>query len=125
MSEPKNNSSFKPDWVFWGVVVCLFGLIALAAILNPVRAIISGNGTPCCINNLHQINAAAYQFALENHLTNGDHINFPSDLTNYIKLTSTGKIPPCPSGGIYSIKKVGDVPTCSLGTNVPQAHVLP
>ena len=78
-----------------------------------------------CINNLRQIDAAANQFALEHNLTNGDAICFPDDLTNYLKLNSAGKIPPCPSGGIYSIKKVGDVPTCSLGTNVPQAHVLP
>ena len=52
-------------------------------------------------------------------------INFPNDLTPYIKLDKDGKIPPCPQGGIYSIKKVGDIPTCSLGTNVTPAHVLP
>lgn len=78
-----------------------------------------------CINNLRQIDAAANQFALEHNLTNGDAIRFPDDLTNYIKLNSAGKIPPCPSGGIYSIKKVGDAPTCSLGTTVNPAHVLP
>ena len=77
-----------------------------------------------CINNLRQIDAAANQFALENHPTNGDAVKFPDDLTNYIKLNYAGKIPPCPSGGIYSIKKVGDIPTCSLGTNVNPAHVL-
>ena len=78
-----------------------------------------------CINNLRQIDAAANQFALEHNLTNGDAIRFPDDLTNYIKLNSAGKIPPCPSGGIYIIKKVGDAPTCSLGTTVNPAHVLP
>ena len=78
-----------------------------------------------CINNLRQIDAAAQEFALEHHLTNGDRINFPNDLTPYIKLDKNGKMPSCPQGGIYSIKKVGDVPTCSLGTTVTPAHVLP
>jgi len=78
-----------------------------------------------CINNLRQIDAAANQFALEHHLTNGDPINFPNDLTPYIKLNKDGKIPSCPSGGIYQDGIVGLAPTCSLGTTVTPAHVLP
>ncbi|MGD0206414.1 MAG: hypothetical protein ABSC89_02245 [Verrucomicrobiota bacterium] len=78
-----------------------------------------------CINNLRQIDAAANEFALEKDKKTGEAINFPDDLTPYIKLNKDGKIPPCPQGGIYSIKKVGDVPTCSLGTTVNPAHVLP
>ena len=78
-----------------------------------------------CINNLRQIDAAANQFALEQHKTNGEAIKYPDDLTPYIKLNSQGKIPPCPGGGIYTIKKVGDTPTCSLGTIVTPAHFLP
>jgi hypothetical protein len=78
-----------------------------------------------CINNLRQIDAAANEFALEHHLTNGDHINFPNDLTPYIKLNKDGKIPSCPSGGIYQSSIVGVAPTCSLGTTVTPAHVLP
>jgi hypothetical protein len=77
-----------------------------------------------CINNMRQIDAAAYQFALENHLTNGDRINFPNDLMPYLGHWNDGKIPPCPSGGVYTLKKVGDLPTCSLGTNITPAHVL-
>ena len=78
-----------------------------------------------CINNLRLIECAANQFALEHNLTNGDRINFPNDLTPYIKLNSAGKIPPCPSGGTYYIGRVGKNPICSLGTTVPPAHVLP
>lgn len=78
-----------------------------------------------CINNLRQIDAAANQFAVEHSLTNGDRISFPNDLTPYIKLNSAGKIPPCPTGGTYHIGRVGKAPTCSLGTTVTPAHVLP
>jgi len=78
-----------------------------------------------CINNLRQIDAAANQFALEKDKKTGEAINFPDDFTPYIKLNKDGKIPSCPQGGIYSLKKVGDTPTCSLGTTVTPAHVLP
>ena len=74
---------------------------------------------------VRQIDAAANQFALENHLTNGDRINFPNDLTPYIKLNREGKIAPCPSGGTYYIQRVGSKPICSLGYTVTPAHVLP
>jgi len=76
-----------------------------------------------CINNLRQIDAAANEFALEHGKTNGEAINFPADLTPYIN--NHGKILTCPAGGVYSIKRVGETPTCSLGTNATPAHVLP
>jgi hypothetical protein len=122
----ENKSSFKPDLIFWGVVFCLFGLFAWATIPNFVSDGRNGPGgkSNACINNLRQIDAAANQFALENHLTNGDAINFPKDITNYIKLNSKGKIPGCPLGGIYMLKKIGDTPTCSLSNSVPP-HILP
>ena len=78
-----------------------------------------------CINNMRQIDAAAQEFALENGKTNGEAINFPNDLTPYIKLNKEGKIPPCPQGGVYSIQKVGETPTCSLSNTVVPAHILP
>jgi hypothetical protein len=70
-----------------------------------------------CMNNLRQIDAAANQFAFEHHLTNGAPINFPDDLTPYIRLNSAGKIPGCPAGGVYSIAVVGSNPVCSISTN--------
>jgi hypothetical protein len=78
-----------------------------------------------CINNLRQIDAAANQFALERGKTTGDPINFPNDLTPYIRLDRNGKIPACPAGGDYVLKTVGEMPTCSLGSTSTPAHVLP
>ena len=100
------------------------GLFILVVVPNFIKA----RSTPsvnACINNLRQIDAAANQFILENHKTNGEAINFPNDLTPYIKLNSAGKISPCPAGGIYHISKVGQSPTCSLGITVTPVHVLP
>ena len=83
------------------------------------------NTANACINNLKQIDSAANEFALEQHKTNGEIVNFPNDLTPYIKLNREGKISSCPEGGIYHLSKVGETPTCSLGTTVTPAHVLP
>jgi competence protein ComGC len=103
--------------------VFLLPMMMAIAIPNFVKARATSQANTC-INHLRQIDAAANQFALEHGKTNGEAINFPDDLTPYIKLNSQGKIPSCPSGGIYSIKRVGDTPTCSLGTTVTPAHVM-
>ena len=108
--------------VEWIIIISIAVFLVLIVVLpNLVHARVSSNNA--CINNLRNINAAAEQFALEHHKANGEAINFPTDLTPYIKLNSTGKIPSCPQGGIYSIKKVGDIPTCTLSTATP-AHAL-
>jgi hypothetical protein len=119
-----SESREKSEWMEWAVV-CLV-VVGLLIVIVPnfikARSISSANA---CINNLRQIDAAANQFALDNSKTNGEAINFPNDLTPYIKLNSAGKIPGCPQGGIYSIKRVGDAPTCSLGTAGIPGHTLP
>ncbi len=122
MSEQKNYS--RPAFTLLELLLLIVIIGVIVAIAIPNRG--GGSHTSranACINNLRQIDAAANQFALEHQLTNGDKINFPNDLTPYIKLNSAGKIPACPQGGNYSIKKVGDNPTCTLSTLTP-AHAL-
>jgi outer membrane lipoprotein-sorting protein/DNA-directed RNA polymerase subunit RPC12/RpoP len=69
-----------------------------------------------CINNLRQIDAAKNEFALEKGKKNGDDVA-EADITTYLK---GGILPTCPSGGTYTIGKVGDKPTCSI-----PGHALP
>jgi hypothetical protein len=107
-----------------GLSAFLVPMMMAIAIPNFVKARATSQAN-ACINNLRQIDAAANEFALEHAKTNGEAINFPADLTPYIKLNNQGNIPPCPAGGTYSIKQVGAVPTCSIGTNGTPAHVLP
>jgi prepilin-type N-terminal cleavage/methylation domain-containing protein len=107
------------------IVVAIIGLLAAIAIPNFVKARATAQAN-ACINNLRQIDAAAQQFALEKSKHTGDSINFPGDLTPYIKLNSAGSIPPCPVGGdYYQDNIVGATPTCSLSTTVTPPHVLP
>ena len=122
MSEPKKKSSGAT--IIKRVALGLFiAFLIAAAIPNFIKPHTTYSAN-ACVNNLRQIEAATHQFALVHNLTNGTPINFETDLTPYIKLNSAGKIPPCPAGGTYHVSKVGETPTCSLGTNVIPEHVL-
>jgi hypothetical protein len=124
---PIGGSVLRPktsELVFWCLLLGITVLIALIAIPNFVKARATSQAN-ACINNLRQLDGAAAEFALENEKKEGDAINFPDDLKLYIKLNSNGEIPGCPAGGFYSVKRVGEKPTCSLGTNVVPAHILP
>jgi prepilin-type N-terminal cleavage/methylation domain-containing protein len=106
------------------IVVAIIGLLAAIAIPNYLNAREKSQAI-ACIGNLKQIDGAAMQFALEQHKKTGDSIQFPSDLTPYIKLNATGSLPPCPSGGTYSDNTVGGQPACSLGNTVRPPHAMP
>ena len=80
------------------IVVAIIGLLAAIAIPNFVKARATSQAN-ACINNLRQIDAAANEFALETGKSTGASINYPGDLTPYIKLNSAGSIPPCPAQG--------------------------
>jgi|ERR1035437_210033 prepilin-type N-terminal cleavage/methylation domain-containing protein len=109
------------------IVVAIIGLLAAIAIPNFVKARATSQAN-ACINNMRQIDSACDQWALEMHHKTGDTApSLTSDLTPYIKLTSASAIPSCPAGGTYSVGKVGDLPpvSCSLGSGVTPAHVMP
>ena len=106
------------------IVVAIIGLLAAIAIPNFVRARATTQAN-ACINNLRQLDTASQQFAMEQHKKSTDPINYPDDLTPYIKLNSAGSVPPCPAGGVYDCSTVGTPPSCDLSATVTPAHVLP
>jgi prepilin-type N-terminal cleavage/methylation domain-containing protein len=108
------------------IVVAIIGLLAAIAIPNFVKSREKSQAT-ACINNMRQIDSAIQQFAMETGLSAGSTINFPNDLTPYIKLNANSMIPGCPAGGTYTPTTVGNIPSilCSLGTTVDPPHVLP
>lgn len=107
------------------IVVAIIGLLAAIAIPSFMHARAKSQAT-ACINNLRQIETAVQQVAIEKGLHIGDTVNYPGDITPYIKLNKVGSIPPCPAGGDYSLQTVGAIPqaVCSLGTTVKPAHIL-
>jgi len=124
MGESEKNSG--RDFGFWViiVVVCVIGFFVWIAIPNQFAGSRFKSPANTCINNLRQLDAAKREWALENGKTNGV-VCTENDLTPYIKLDARGNLPQCPQGGKYTIGKVGEPVTCSLGTTVTPAHVLP
>ncbi|HEY5232197.1 MAG TPA: hypothetical protein VIK35_01505 [Verrucomicrobiae bacterium] len=133
MSESKTKSSGIRIgiWVF----VCLFAGVILTAIIIPNFVIpLSHSAASDCINNLRVIDVAKNEWALINNKTTNDTPTW-EDIKRYIqdeerdkpymKIDPKSNLPKCPSGGTYTIGKVGELPTCSLGTTVTPAHVLP
>ena len=120
-----NNGSGGFTLVEIMIVVAIIGLLAAIAIPNFVRVRAKSQAN-ACINNLRQVESACQQFALANNLGAGATINYPTDVASYVKLNSSGSIPPCPAGGTYTLQPVGANPQsqCSLGTTVNPNHVL-
>jgi len=117
------------------VLVCFLGILAFIAIPNFVGDGRNGPGgrSNACINYLRQLDAAKNEWALEHNAKSNDVVMI-NDIKPYIerehnnpfiKLDANGNLPKCPSGGTYTIGKIGEDPTCSLGTNVTPAHVMP
>jgi len=119
-----NNGSSGFTLVEIMIVIAIIGLLCAIAIPNLLKAAARSQAT-ACINNLRQIDTAIQQFSVEAGKHEGDTITWPTDLTAYIKLTAKGSIPPCPSGGTYTLNLVGSVPSanCSLSTLTP-SHQL-
>jgi prepilin-type N-terminal cleavage/methylation domain-containing protein len=106
------------------IVVAIIGLLCAIAIPNFVHARETSQAN-ACINNMRQIDGAIQEFAIETGKKVGDTINFPTDLTPYIKLNAGNLIPSCPANGNYSLNPVGATPSvmCSLGNTVTPGHV--
>ena len=107
------------------IVIAIIGLLCAIAIPNYVKARANSQAS-ACVNNLRELANAADQFALEHGKTTGYALNYPDDITPYIKLNSASSIPPCPAGGKYTLQTIGSVPqaTCSLGATVTPAHIV-
>ncbi|MGH7952612.1 MAG: type II secretion system protein [Limisphaerales bacterium] len=106
------------------IVVAIIGLLVAIAIPNFVRVRATAQAN-ACINNLRQIDSAASQWALENSKKSTDNVAYPDDISPYIKLNKDGQLPGCPAGGTYATTTVAAHPTCSLGSTVTPAHILP
>jgi hypothetical protein len=133
MDKPAKNSSFLS---FFPAIVVFFGFIVLCicAIPNFVCDPWTSLGD-ACINNLRRIDAAKNEWALIHNAKTNDLVT-PADIKPYLEqdlgpdgkpylsVESNGNLPRCPSGGIYTIGKISELPACSVGTNEDPPHVL-
>ena len=94
------------------IVVAIIGLLAAIAIPNFVKARTTAQ-TTACITNLHQIDGAKEQWALEQKKTTGD---VPADASIYAYIKGLAA-PICPAGGSYTVGAVGTNPKCSIAVH--------
>ena len=85
-------------------------LLAAIAIPNFVKARTTAQMN-ACISNLHQIDGAKQQWALDNKKLE-TVMPTAQELDSYLKGGFSGL--KCPAGGVYTINTVGEKPTCSI-----------
>jgi len=116
------------SWVAVVVFIAVIGILALLAVPNWVREPWT-SPTNACINNLREIDGAKEGWVMEHHGKTNDVVTlndikpyFPpyGEPNGHIKLDAKGNLPKCPEGGVYTIGRIGENPTCSL-----KGHQLP
>ncbi|TFH17728.1 MAG: DUF3352 domain-containing protein [Lentisphaerales bacterium] len=103
------TSPYGGKEVVASAMVAPVGIMAAIAIPSFVKARTSAQRNSC-VNNLRQIDSAKEQWALEQSLSEGDHVD-PVGMAQYIR---GNRLPSCPQGGIYTINPVGANPECSI-----------
>lgn len=92
------------------IVVLIIGILLAIAIPNFVNARKTSR-QKACIANLKQIDSAADQYAMQKPLAEGDSIAL-TDICGAGNLIKTTPI--CPSGGSYTLTKVGTDASCGI-----------
>jgi hypothetical protein len=77
-----------------------------------------------CVNNLAVIDGCVQQWTLEKHKTTNDTPTW-EDLRPWLTRGTNYQVPVCPQGGTYTLGRVGESPTCSIGERDPLYHSLP
>jgi hypothetical protein len=96
---------------FVGAGLLLFLVLSTLRQMGPH----TGGSSPkmTCICNLRQIDNAKVNWAIEHHAPS-NAVPTWDDIKPYLERGSSGSIPTCPAGGIYSIGAISNFPTCSI-----------
>ena len=97
----------KAKYFILGIpILCLLAVIIVPNFISS-RNFVSQNS---CVNLLRQIDGAKQSWAEDYHKTTNDVPTW-TDLRPYIREDVPLK---CPHGGVYTIGKVGELPSCSI-----------
>ena len=115
----RHHSRMRQKSVIYFAVVVVLAIIAFVIAIPHFIRVDNFPSTNACINNLRVIDGAKDQWALENHKTTNDMPTW-NDLRSYFPSWSNDRnwsngMPICPNAGIYTIGKIGQPPTCSIG----------
>ena len=91
------------------IVVAIIGLLAAIAIPNFSKARTKTQQNACIVN-LRYIDGAKQMWATENRKSDTD-VPSEADVAAYLKGNT---LPACPGNGHYTMKAVGENPTCDV-----------
>lgn len=89
-------------------------VVVVVTLLIRNRAALSQPASDKCIMNLWDIATAKRLWMLDNRKSANDVPTW-DDIQPYMGPGSEGRIPNCPNGGRYTIGRLSDPPTCSIG----------
>jgi prepilin-type N-terminal cleavage/methylation domain-containing protein len=98
------------------IVVLIIGILLAIAVPNFMRAR-DNSRAKSCIANLHQLDSAKQQAAMDLKLQNTDTPTVGQLVPTYIRA-----MPSCPANGTYTIGDMSTDPKCSVAA--PIAHVM-
>ena len=106
------------------IALLLLGILCCAVVSLPnlIKSRATSNTMPC-LNNLRIISSAKNQWALDHNKTDHDTPTW-NDIRPYFPSRWTNGEPICPAGGTYTIGRLDENPTCSIGDHEP-GHKLP
>lgn len=91
------------------IVVLIIGILLAIAVPNFMQARDSSR-TKTCVSNLHEIDGAKQQAAMDLRLQDTDTPTQAQLSPTYLR-----NWPACPAGGTYTIQNMATNPTCSIG----------
>jgi hypothetical protein len=101
------------------VIVSFAAAVLIVGGLYWVKSRQTSATTTPCVNNLMIIDMCKHNWANVNSKTTNDVPSWndlKSELESYaIQYKWTNGMPVCPDGGTYTIGRVGEPPTCSIG----------
>ena len=97
--------------------IAMLPLLAAIAVPSFVRAR-NTSQQHVCINNMRMIDSAKEQWALANKKSAGDEVD-TAEANQYIRMAVT---PPCPTGGQYDYRPIGENPECSQHGSLGDAY---
>jgi hypothetical protein len=96
------------------LAVAIVGTLMVADVVVPFIRARNTPASGACINNLRQLDGAKQQWALEKGMSTNDVPSW-NDLLPYLGPGDSASKPCCPEGGAYILRRVGELPTCSIG----------
>jgi prepilin-type N-terminal cleavage/methylation domain-containing protein len=104
------------------IVVLVIAVLVAIAVPNFISARVNSQ-RKSCISSLRLLDGAKEQWAMETKAPAGATVTM-ADLTTggYLRGPATG--PQCPTGGVYTLRAIGETPQCSRNA-APDNHVLP